>query len=86
MFSERFGKSIVMTDHACRRMQARGIGEALLRDLIETGEVRHKDETRVWIAKHYEDRADNLVCVAAALETALVIKTVMHHFSWGSGS
>jgi predicted NodU family carbamoyl transferase len=22
---------------------------------------------------------------AAVLETALVIKTVMHHFSWGSG-
>ena len=86
MFSERFGKSIVMTDHARRRMEARGIGEALLRDLIETGEVRYKDETRVWIAKHYEGRADNLLCVAAVLETALVIKTVMHHFSWGSGS
>ena len=60
--------------------------QALLRDLIETGEVRHQDETRIWIAKHYGDRADNLLCVAAALETALVIKTVMHHFSWGSGS
>lgn len=86
MFSERFGKSIVMTDHARRRMEARGIGEALRRDLIETGEVRYKDETRVWIAKHYEGRAYNLLCVAAVLETALVIKTVMHHFSWGSGS
>ena len=69
-----------------RRMGARVIGEALLRDLIEMGEVRHQDETRIWIAKHYEDRADNLLCVAAALETALVIKTVMHHFSWESGS
>jgi len=54
--------------------------------LIETGEVRHQDETRIWIAKRYGDRADNLLCVAAVLETALVIKTVMHHFSWGSGS
>jgi len=43
-------------------------------------------ETRVWIAKRYEDRSDNLRCVTAALEMALVMKTVMHHFSWGSGS
>jgi hypothetical protein len=86
MFSQRFGKPIVITDHARERMAARAISEALLRDMIETGEVRRKDETRIWIAKHYGDRNDNLLCVAAVLETALVIKTVMHHFLWGSGS
>ena len=47
------------------------ISEALLRDMIETGEVRYNDETRIWIAKHYGDRADNLLCVAAALETSI---------------
>jgi hypothetical protein len=31
-------------------------------------------------------RGEYLLCVAAVLETALVIKTVMHHFLWGSGS
>jgi Domain of unknown function (DUF4258) len=67
-------------------MATRAISEALLRDVIETGEVRYKGETRIWIAKYYGDRADNLLCVAAVLETALVIKTVMHHFSRGSGS
>lgn len=86
MFSKRFGKSIVITDHARGRMGARALSEAQLRDIIETGEVRYKDETRIWIAKYYGDRADNLLCVAAVLETALVIKTVMHHFSWGSES
>ena len=86
MFSERFGKSIVIADHARGRMAARAMSEALLRDMIETGEVRYKDETRIWIAKHYGNRADNLLCVAAVLETALVIKTVMHHFSWGAQS
>jgi len=86
MFSERFGKSIVITDHARRRMASRAISEALLSDIIETGEVRNKDETRIWITKHYGDRADNLLCVAAALETALVIKTAMHYFSWGPES
>lgn len=51
--------------------------------MIETGEMRYKDDKRIWIAKHYGDRDDNLLCVAATLETALVVKTVMHHFSWG---
>jgi hypothetical protein len=72
--------------HARGRMTARAISEALLRDIIETGAARYKDETRLWIAKHYGDRVDNLLCVAAVLETALVIKTVKHHFSWGCGS
>ena len=40
LFSERFGKSIVITDHARGRMIARAISETLLRDMIETGEVR----------------------------------------------
>ncbi len=86
MHSKRFGKPIVITAHARGRMAVRAISEALLCDLVETGEVRHKDESRIWIAKHYADRADNLLCVAVALESALVIKTVMHHFSWGDES
>jgi len=86
MYSERFGKPIVITADAFGRMAVRAISEALLCDLVETGEVRHKDESRIWIAKQYADRADNLLCVAVALETALIIKTVMHHFSWGDES
>jgi hypothetical protein len=86
MFSARFGKLIVITDHARGRMVTRAISESLLQDMIETGELRYQDGTHLWIAKHYEDRTDNLICVAAALEKALVIKTVMHHFSWGTES
>ena len=44
MFSERFGRPIVITDHARERMATRAISEAQLLDMIETGEVRHKDE------------------------------------------
>ena len=43
------------------RMIQRGIDDALLRDLIETGEVRYKGERRFWIAKWYPQRRDNLV-------------------------
>ena len=51
MYSERFGKTIPITDHARERMAARGIDEVLLMDLMETGELKHRDETRIWIAK-----------------------------------
>jgi hypothetical protein len=82
MHSRRFDRAVQVTAHARARMIQRGIDDALLRDLIETGEVRYKDERRFWIAKWYPQRSDNLVCAAAALESVLVIKTVMHHFSW----
>ncbi len=85
MFSDRFKKPIVVTDHARNRMVDRGITDATLLDMIETGDVRNRDETRVWIAKHFADRNDNLLCAVVVLETALVVKTVMHHFSWESG-
>ena len=82
MESKRFQRPITVTEHARRRMEERGVSDALLLDLIETGAVRHKDEVRLWIAKHYADRNDNLLCVAGALETALIVKTIMHHFTW----
>jgi len=63
-------------------MTKRDISDALLLDLIDTDDVRHKDESRLWIAKHYTERGDNLLCAAVVLETTVVIKTVMHHFSW----
>lgn len=80
MFSKRFQLSVVATRHARQRMAERDIDEALLLDLIETGTVRHKDETHLWLFKHYEGRDDNLLCVAAVVQDALVVKTVMHRF------
>lgn len=82
MHSPRFDRPVTITQHARSRMAERNIGDALLLDLIESGEVRHKDETRLWIAKHYAERDDNLLCVAVVLETTVVVKTVMHHFTW----
>jgi hypothetical protein len=82
MESGRFGKTIVVTAHAQLRMSARNVTDALLLDLIETGDLRCKDVHRLWIAKRYPDRNDNLICVAVVLETVLLVKTVMHHFSW----
>jgi Domain of unknown function (DUF4258) len=47
MYSQRFGRPVTVTQHASRRMAEREVSEALLLDLIETGDVRHKDETRL---------------------------------------
>lgn len=80
MFSQRFNLPILITRHARQRMVERGMDDALLLDLIETGNARHKDETHLWLFKHYDGRDDNLLCAAAVIEGALVIKTVMHRF------
>ncbi len=63
-------------------MTQRGIPETLLVDLLESGQSRYKDGTRLWIAKTVEGRDDNLICAAVALEDYLIVKTVMHHFRW----
>jgi hypothetical protein len=44
--------------------------------------VFQKDAVRVWVAKYYPDRIDNLLCTAVVLEAMVVVKTVMHHFTW----
>lgn len=80
MQSKRFSCPVRITHHARERMQERNISELLILDLIETGEVRKKDDVRLWIFKSYNERNDNLLCVAVVLEAYLVVKTVMHHF------
>jgi hypothetical protein len=82
MHSARFSRPILVTQHAALQMAARSVTDALLLDLIETGEVREKDPVRLWIAKSYPDRTDNLICAAVVLEAAVVVKTVMNNFSW----
>ena len=84
MFSRRFSREIRFTHHAAKRMGERNMPESLVLDLVESGEVRYKDETHLWIFKAFQDRDDNLLCVAVVLEPVLVVKTVMHHFVWES--
>ncbi len=79
MFSQRFDRQIFLTEHARQRMLERDIADERLVDLIESVEIRHQDETRLWITKSHTDRQDNLLCAAVVLENQLVVKTVMHH-------
>ena len=67
-------------------MAERQISLETLAELVEAGEVRYRDAKHCWIAQHVTGRDDNLLCITAALETSLIVKTIMHHFSWGETS
>jgi hypothetical protein len=80
MFSVRFNKAIVITQHAQLRMRQRAISVAELQEVIDHGDTRFKDETHLWVFMNLSGRSDNLVCAVLVLEDAVVVKTVMHYF------
>lgn len=47
MWSDRFQKNIWLTYHAKYAMEKRDIPEAVVYDLIETGEIKRKDNLNV---------------------------------------
>jgi hypothetical protein len=77
MWSQRFQKNVWLTRHAKAAMAKRDITEDLVYDVIETGAVKTKDATNVWIFKSYPERGDNMLCVAAIIEQSVIVKTVM---------
>ena len=78
--SERFKRRVWLTNHAMRRAAERTITIDTLLDIIETGTLREMEAGHCWLWKAIEGRHDNLLCVAALMADALIIKTVMHHF------
>ena len=81
MFSTRFNRPVVVSSHAKIRMTERDISEAMLLEVIDSGEVRYKDATHLWAFKEFPERHDNLLCAVLVLEDRVVVKTVMHHFT-----
>lgn len=77
MYSRRFGKVVVVTNHARARMVERNVDDMTLLDVIETGRAQRVDEQRLFLYKRIGGRRDNLVCAAAVEEMRLVVKTVM---------
>jgi hypothetical protein len=61
-------------------MSQRGISDGVLVDVIDNGETRYRDATSLGF-KEFPERHDNLLCTVLVLEDAVVVKTVMHHFS-----
>jgi hypothetical protein len=77
IFSPRFNKPIILTHHAIEQMKVRKVTEKILLDLIELGEIQYKDTEHLWIYKPYQNRKDNMLCVAAIERNNLIVKTVM---------
>ena len=83
MFIRRFGMRATLTRHARERMTEREISIEEICHLLEEGIIRKKDDRRFWAAAELKGRNDNLICIAAVFEPPfIVVKTVMHHFSW----
>ena len=80
MHSVRFGMPIVLTEHAKLRMTERQMDEALIVDIIDTGTLKDAGRAHYWVYKHFDDRDDNLLCVAAVIDNVVVVKTVMHNW------
>jgi len=81
MFSNRFQLPIVISSHARMRMVERDISEAMLLEVIDSGDTRYKDATHLWAFKEFPERHDNLLCAVLVLEDQVIVKTVMHHFT-----
>ena len=81
MFSIRFQRQIIVTRHARGRMVERNISDEILHEVIDSGEARYRDPTHLWAFKEFPERQDNLLCTVLVLEDAVIVKTVMHHFS-----
>jgi hypothetical protein len=80
MHSIRFNMPVVLTEHAKLRMAERQIDAVLVLEIIDTGILKDAGNSHYWLYKKINERADNLLCVAAVIENAVVIKTIMHHW------
>jgi len=79
-WSARFNRRVWLTDHATARAAERNIPLETLLDVIETGVMSEKEQGHCWIWKAVAGRDDNLLCVAALLADAVIVKTVMNRF------
>ena len=80
MHSTRFDLPVAMTEYAGLRMAERSMNTVLDLEIIDTGIFKHAGNGHCWLCKHFDGRADNLLCLAAVIENALVVKTVIHHW------
>jgi hypothetical protein len=62
MFSTRFQRLVIISSHAKIRMVERDINEAMLLEVIDSGEARYKDETHLWAFK--DSRNGMTICYA----------------------
>lgn len=74
---------VVFTEHAKTQMALRSLEEAVVLDVISTGEVKNKPEkNKFWVFKRVPGRTDNLVSVSISIESPrLIVITTMINWS-----
>lgn len=80
VYSKRFERPVIVTNHAAQRMAERRFSVELLLEVIDEGSTQYSDSTHLWAWLSVPERDDNLVCAVLVLEAAVVVKTVMHHW------
>ena len=75
--SNRFDKIVWLTNHAIESMAKRQITLPEIKQLIEQGEYRVKEEPHGWIFHHFSTSRDNLNRAEEVEKQAIIIKTVM---------
>lgn len=76
-FSERFARNVWLTNHAKAALLKRGLDEATLLGLIESGDIMDKGDGHCWIHQHLQHRSDNRICAAVVIDQSVIVKTVM---------
>ena len=73
----------IFTGHAKLQMEMRGLTEAQVVEVIETGEVKPKASLgKFWVFKKLSDRKDNLISISISLEKPhLIVITAMVNWS-----
>jgi len=54
-------RPIAISSHAKIRMTEREISEAMLLEVIDSGDTRYKDTTHLWAFKEFPERHDDLL-------------------------
>jgi hypothetical protein len=71
---------VVFTEHAKQQMHLRGLEEAEVLKVIETGQVKAKNAPgkKYWVFKKVPGRKDNLISVSLSIEEPnLIVITTM---------
>jgi hypothetical protein len=79
--STRFGKRVWLTNHAIESMAKRRVTLDQVKMLVESGTYLDKGEGNGWIFHRFEERGDNLVCAAVVTGQAIIVKTIMIHWT-----
>ena len=61
-------------------MAERHVSDEVVQAIIDTGTLKGAGSSHYWLYQEVPGRTDNLLCMAAVIDNAVVVKTIMHHW------